>query len=283
MMTFAGWGERGVYQGYATLGSGPDAWVGHHYLRTYRDLEPTSTGPSYHADSVGALTIAFALMAALRHRDRTGEGRFMDLSMAEILLTHMPRPVIDWALNNRVSEPLENEDPEVAPHGCYPCKDDDSWAVIAVRTDEQWQGLKRALGHPSWAEDSRLDSVAGRREARREIDEHLKAWTRERAHVEVMHLLQAESVPAGPVYRSDETVNDPHLAARDYYRWVLHPVTGQYKRPGPIFNLPKTPVHFRRPTNLLGEHNQEVFCGLLGLSETDYESLLEEQIVWSPD
>jgi len=271
MLTFAGWGEKGPYQGYATLGSGPDAWTGHHYLRGYPGLDPTSTGPSYHADSVGALTIAFALMAALRHRDRTGEGRFMDLSMAEILLTHMPRPLIDWAMNNRLAEPAGNVDPETAPNGCYPCKDEDSWAVIVVGTDQHWQGLKKALGSPDWAA------------AREEIDAHLRAWTARRTHVEVMHALQAEGVPAGPVYRTDETFADPHLAAREYYRWVLHPVTGQYKRPGPLFGLPKTPVQFRRHTNLLGEHNKEVFCGLLGLSEDQYEELLATRVIANGD
>jgi crotonobetainyl-CoA:carnitine CoA-transferase CaiB-like acyl-CoA transferase len=96
---------------------------------------------------------------------------------------------------------------------------------------------------------------------------------------EAFERLRAAGVPAGPVYNVDGPPHDPHLQARGYYRWVLHPVTGQYRRPGPIFNLKATPVQFRRHTNLLGEHNHDVFCDLLGLSEEEYQGLIDAELI----
>ncbi len=279
MISMPGWGERGPYQGYATFGSGADAWGGHHYLRGYPDLDPSATIASVHNDAPNAVTIAFAMMSALHYRDRTGKGQFIDLSQAEVLLNHLPRAYMDWVMNNRIDEPIGNVDPDVSPNGCYPCAEPNSWVAIVVRTDEQWRGLRRALGDPAWAAETRLESVLGRIRHREEIDVQLRAWTSGLKPYEAFERLAAVGVPAGPVNNVDGPPTDPQLAARGFYRWVTHPVTGQYRRPGPLFNLKATPVQFRRHTNLLGEHNHEVFCGLLGLSEGEYESLVEANLI----
>jgi crotonobetainyl-CoA:carnitine CoA-transferase CaiB-like acyl-CoA transferase len=112
MLSFAGWGERGPYQGYATLGSGIDAWAGHHYLRSYPDLGPSHASSSVHSDAPGAVTIAFAVMAALHYRDRTGKGQMVDLSMGDMLVTHLGRYAMDWVMNNRIDQPIGNVDPD---------------------------------------------------------------------------------------------------------------------------------------------------------------------------
>jgi crotonobetainyl-CoA:carnitine CoA-transferase CaiB-like acyl-CoA transferase len=219
------------------------------------------------------------MTTGLHYRDRTGKGQFIDLSQAEVLLNHMPRPYMDWVMNNRIDEPIGNVDPDIAPNGCYPCSEPDSWVTIVVRTDDQWQRLKQALGNPEWANYSRFDSVSGRLQAREQIDAHLREWTQTLTPYEAFERLQAVHVPAGPVCQVDGPPTDPHLAARGFYRWVTHPVTGQYRRPGPLFNLSATPVQFRRHTNLLGEHNHEVFCDLLGLSEDEYQGLIDADLI----
>ena len=279
MLSMPAWGERGPYQGYAAYGSGPDALNGHHYLRGYPDLDPSATTACIHADALGAIGMPFAVMAALHYRDRTGKGQFIDFSMSEMLLNHLARPYMDWVMNNRIAEPVGNADPDIAPNGCYPCADADSWVVIVVRTDGQWCGLKEALGSPSWADDPRFEAVSGRIRHRDEIDARLCEWTRTLTPYDAFVRLQAVRVPAGPVYHVDGPPSDPHLKERGFYRWVTHPVTGQYRRPGPLFQLRNTPAQFRRHTNLLGEHNHEVLCGLLGLDEAQYEALIEAQLI----
>jgi crotonobetainyl-CoA:carnitine CoA-transferase CaiB-like acyl-CoA transferase len=186
---------------------------------------------------------------------------------------------MDWVMNNRIDQPTGNVDPDKAPNGCYPCAEPDSWVTIVVRNDDEWRGIKQAMGSPAWADTAEYDSVGGRIAHRAEIDANLSEWTKQRSAYDAFTELASASVPAGPVYNTDATFNDPHLKERGFYRWVTHPVVGQYQRPGPLFGLKRTPVQFRRHTNLLGEHNQEVLCGTLGLSEQEYEDLIEANVI----
>ncbi|HLF09356.1 MAG TPA: CoA transferase [Dehalococcoidia bacterium] len=277
MVSMPGWGERGPYQDYVTLGSGLDAYAGHYYLRGYPDLDPTRTPQIFHSDATGALAMSFAIVAALRHRNRTGQGQFIDMSQVEVLLTHMPRPAMEWVMNNRVVPPVGNVDPTMAPHGAYPSSEEDSWVTIAVRTDDQWRALAGVIGE-AWAQDERFASVPGRLRHRQEIDAHLGEWTRQQTNRAVTDTLEAAGVAAGPVYSITGPPSDPHLEAVGYYREVPHSLIGPYRRPGPVWHMSETPVQFRIPTNLLGEHNRDVFCGILGLSEEEYLELERQDI-----
>jgi len=279
MLSMPAWGERGPYQGYVTWGSGPDAWTGHHSLRGYPDLDPSATQGIFHADAIVAATMPFAIMSALHYRDRTGKGQFIDFSMAELIMDHLARPGMDWVMNNRVATPMGNVDPDCAPNGCYPCAGHDSWVAIVVRTDAQWLGLKEALANPAWAEDPRFESLLGRLRARDEIDSHLREWTQQRLAAAVVGALQEYGVAAGAVLPAHETIDDPQLTARGFYRWVTHPLMEPYRRPGPLWNMTETPPQLRRHTNLLGEHNHEVVCDLLGFSESEYQGLVEADVI----
>lgn len=279
MLSFAAWGEKGPYQGYSTIGSGPDAWSGHHELRRYPDLDPSSVPGGLHVDAIASMTIPYAVMAGLHSRERTGRGQFIDLSLAEVLMNHIPQPFLSWSMNSDLAQPIGNVDPDIAPTGCYPCRDEDTWAVIVVRTDEQWRSLRIGMGDPAWADRPDYDTVAGRVRNRHEIDEHLTRWTRTMTPDEVFAKLQAVQVPAGPVNHVDGTLGDRHLNERGFYRWVTHPITGQYRRPAPPYTLTRTPSQFWRHTNLLGEHNHDVLCGLLGVSDEEYEDLIARGVV----
>lgn len=279
MVSMPGWGEAGPYQGYATLGSGLDAFAGHQHLRSYPDLGPASVQGIFHSDATGALALAFALMAGFYYRQRTGKGQFIDLSQAEVLLSHLAGPLLDWGLNRRVRQPTGNADPLAAPHGCYPCREPDSWVTIAVRTDEQWQTLVEALGKPQWTEDHSLRAAAGRAARRDEIDANITAWTRQRTPLEVFELLAPRGVPAGPVYSAAELLADRHLEARSFFHLVRYPLLPPFQRPGPLWKLPRSPSDVYRETNLLGEHNREVLCGLLGMSEAEVEALASAGVI----
>jgi len=124
----------------------------------------------------------------------------------------------------------------------------------------------------------RFASVPGRLRHRQEIDAHLSEWTRQHTNRAVTDILEAAGVAAGPVYSITGPPSDPHLEAVGYYREVPHSLIGPYRRPGPVWHMSETPVQFRIPTNLLGEHNRDVFCGILGLSEEEYLELERQDI-----
>jgi crotonobetainyl-CoA:carnitine CoA-transferase CaiB-like acyl-CoA transferase len=280
MVSMPGWGERGLYQGYSTIGSGLDAFAGHHYMRSYPgEGETSNTASVTHSDAVGCLSVSFAIMAALHYRERSGKGQYIDLSQAESLITHLPRQFFEWSMNRRVLEPVGNSDPEAVPHECYPSLEDDTWITIACRTDAHWQALVGIMGSPFWATDAELATLPGRLRRRAEIDANVAEWTRQRSNKEAFDLLRAAGVPSGPVYKTIEVLDDPQLAARDFWRMTDHTYTGPYRRTKLPFRLTKQPTEITHPTNLLGEHNRQVLTGLLGYRDADVDGLEAANVI----
>lgn len=280
MVSMPGWGERGPYQGYATLGSGLDAFSGHFYLRGYPDSDPTTTPPGvFHSDATGALALGFALLTALHYRERTGKGQYIDLSQAEVLLTHMARPILDWSMNRRVLAPVGNADPAAVPHGAFPCKDEGTWVAVAARTDAHWAALAQEMGDPEWARAAELRGLLGRLANRRAIEEGVSDWTRTLTPTEVAGRLNAAGVPAGVVYDTPGLMDDPQLTARRFFIESEHPPAPTYKRADVMWRLSETPSTTRIPTNNLGEHNREVFGGMLGLSDSEIAELMREEVI----
>jgi crotonobetainyl-CoA:carnitine CoA-transferase CaiB-like acyl-CoA transferase len=209
----------------------------------------------------------FAILTALHYRDRTGKGQFVDFSMAEVQLTHMPRPIIDWVMNNRVDEPIGNIDADIAPTGCYPCAERDSWVVISVRTDAQWLGLKEAMDRPEWADDQRFDSAEGRIASRELIDARLREWS----DAVLGRWAQAFRVPAG---RCAVTMTANDASKERGYRWSRI-LVGQYRRTGPLFglrarrcsskahNARRTQLTFLRPLGLTRSNTKLVSSNLI--------------------
>jgi crotonobetainyl-CoA:carnitine CoA-transferase CaiB-like acyl-CoA transferase len=280
MVSMPGWGERGPYKGYATLGSGLDAFSGHLYLRGYPDSDPsTTTTAVFHSDATGALVLAFAIMTALHYRERTGKGQYIDLSQAEVLMTHLARPILDWSMNQRVTPPIGNADPAACPHGAFPCAGEGEWVTIAARSDGQWQVLVKAMGGPAWAIEPGLGSVLGRLARRDDVERGVREWTSQRSASEVTEALMAAGVPAGPVYDIPSLLQDPHLRARDFWYTSDHPPANPYERAGALWRMTETPVQMKRATNNLGEHNREVFQGLLGVADAEFDELVAGAII----
>ena len=279
MISMPGWGASGPYQGYVTLGSGIDASSGHHYLRGYPDADPTQTVACVHSDAVAAVTLVFATVSALFYRRRTGKGQWIDLSQEEAFLPHLAHPLLDYALNGRVAQPLGNHDRLMTPHSCYPCRGEDAWAVICVETEAQWRALCRAAGRPEWEHDPRFADIDERRRHQDELDQLIAAWTREQGRQELVRLLQEAGVPAGPVMDELEMLSDPHLLARGFFQEATHSVVGTHRYPGPPWKFTDTPLDINLAPCALGEHNRQVFQGLLGISEGDYSGLEERGLI----
>jgi crotonobetainyl-CoA:carnitine CoA-transferase CaiB-like acyl-CoA transferase len=227
-------------------------------------------------DAAAGACIAFAVMAALYRRHRTGKGQFIDVAQAETIIPQMGQAIMDYTMNGRDQTTLGNRDPSIAPQGCYQCLGKDKWAVISVEDDRQWGELCRIIGRPELATAPRFADVLSRNKNHDELDRIIEQWTLRHAHYEVMHLLQDAGIAAGAVMEPGDCLSDPHLEQRGFYETITHPEAGTHPYPGFLWKMSKTPSKVRHPPPCLGEHNEYVYKKLLNVSDEEY-ALLEQE------
>ena len=225
---------------------------------------PLPFGHQYADFSANPFHAAIALIAALHHRERTGEGQFVEVSQFESTIALLGATVLEYTANGQNSRRTGNRDPLAAPHNFYRCRGDDAWCAIAIRDDAQWCALAgidglEALRRPEY------ESLAGRKEYEEEIDAIVEAWTRSWDRQELAALLQERGVPAGPFQGMPEmTAVDPVLSDAYFVR-VQHPVGREFLIHGsPLQTRHQPPVVDRGP--LLGEHTFHVLHDILGLT-----------------
>ncbi len=181
-------------------------------------------------------------------------------------------------VNGRIAEPVGNWHPHAAPHGCYQCRGDDAWCVIACFAEEEWQALRGVMGDPRWAEDPRFAGLEGRIRHRAELDRRVGEWTQGHTPRQVMRMLQKAGVPAGVVQSGEDLLYDHHLRARGYLALIEHPDTGPVEYPGTTIHLSETPARIDGwPSQ--GEHNRHVFGDILGLSAAEIEDLVRAEVL----
>ena len=253
--------------------SGLDSTMG------YEGERPLGLKHAY-ADIAGALHSVFAIVSALHQKERTHKGQYIDVSMLRATVATMGVGLMEYELTGNVMAPKGNYDPVMAPYGNYPCQGDDAWVSIAVRTEEEWQGLKVAMGEPAWCEETRFESRYSRQEIRRELDENLATWTRARTAEDITEQLQANGVAALPVMGAEDRLFNPHFKDRGLYSDIEHPSLGTEPIYNIMWNLEQTPPSIRRHAPLLGEHNQQIFGGLLSMGKEDIARLEEDQVLW---
>jgi benzylsuccinate CoA-transferase BbsF subunit len=224
-------------------------------------------------------TGTFAVLAALYHRMRTGEGQHIDLSSAEAVSALMGDAFMDYAMNRRIQERAGNRDRAMAPHGVYRCLDN-KWVSIAVGSEEEWRALCGVIGDARLTEDDRFADAFSRWQNQDALSDIIDEWTLTRTPVEVMEALQPAGVAAMPVYGGEEIVNDRHVLARGLIEEVEHPLMGKKKVLGPPWRLSKTPARIIRHGPLLGQHNDYVLGDLLGMSKQEIERLTAEQVLY---
>jgi crotonobetainyl-CoA:carnitine CoA-transferase CaiB-like acyl-CoA transferase len=276
MASLPAFGSYGPYSHFRAYGANMEAVVGHTLLRLYPDTDATNATGVFLADAAGGATGAFAIMAALYHRRKTGRGQFIDLSQSENVMHTLIQAVMDYSMNRRVQGSTGNRHPYRAPQGVYGCAGDDAWVAVSVADDAQFQGLCEAIGSPELAHDPRFAGVAGRQANHDELDKIIEAWTVGKTHYEAFHALQARGVPASPVLTAAEVFADPHLRERDDWQQVTHPEAGTYWHyRSPIQHMSKTPLHIRKHAALLGEDNEYVYKEVCGYSDEEYRWFVE--------
>jgi len=245
----------------------------------YEGERPLGLKHAY-ADISGALHTVFAIVAALYQRQRTGRGQYIDLSMLRATVATQGVGLMEYLLTGRVLQPRGNYDPAMAPYGNYPCAGEERWVSIAVATEAEWQGLKEALGNPAWTADPQFASRYGRHQHRHALDQHLARWTAARSAEHVTELLQSHGVAAIPVMGAEERLFNPHFRERGLYADIEHPALGAEPIFNLMWNLSRTPAAIRRHAPRMGEDNQYVFCGILGMSEQEVKALEEAQVIY---
>jgi benzylsuccinate CoA-transferase BbsF subunit len=277
MLSLSTMGNTGPWRDYAGFGATIQAFSGMTYLTSFPGEPPLGLGTAY-ADHVAGLMGCLALLAALEYRQESGEGQYIDLSQVEAMASLLGGAIADYQIEGEVA-PVGNSSTEAAPHGVYRCKGDDRWCAIAVFTDEEWEGFKRALGNPPWADDKRLDTLAGRLENRAEVDRLVEEWTGGHTAGEVMALLQGEGVAAGVVQDAGDLAKDPQLKERGFFVELDHPELGKTLSDGVPLRLSDTPASYNRAAPTLGQDNDYVYRELLGISQGELAKLRRDGVI----
>lgn len=281
----SGYGHSGPHVGYRSYGPVIQAVSGLTFVSGLPDREPSGWGLS-HMDNQAAYYNSAALLMAILHREATGKGAEIDVSAVEAGINLLGPLLLDVAVNDRPTRrpgfPTGNrlENALAAPHGVYPCSQEDRWVAIAVFDDDDWSRLVKALDGPAWADDPRFATQAQRHACQDDLDAHLSAWTRTRTPHDVMHQLQGAGVAAAAVQDAEDLAEtDPQVAHRGTFFEMDHPVIGPARFEG-------SPVLFSgfaqdnwRSAPLLGEDNDYVFTEVLGLPADEVAELAAEGII----
>jgi len=259
-------GQTGPLAGIAGFGNMAAAISGFHNLTGWPDRPPAGPFGAY-TDYVSPRFGAVAILAALDHHRRTGQGQYIDLSQAESSLHFLGPALLDYTVNGRSDERAGNTDPRFAPHGIYPAAGDDQWVAIVCRDDRDFASLSAAMDRAELASDHRYARAAERLKRSKELDELVGSWTRTLAPGAVEAKLQARRVPAYGVQNSSEIVADLQFQHRGHFVELEHPTLGHFTVEGPRAHLSRTPAAVRRSAPTLGQDNTYVFEKILGYSE----------------
>ena len=284
-LSLSGFGHSGRDKDYVTWGPTAQALSGLTYMSGLPGEEPAGWGFSY-MDHTAGYYGAMACVTALHHRNRTGEGQWIDVSQIEAGMALTGTAVLDRTVNGRPyrnnGNPPGNRSPEyaVAPHNTYPCRGDDRWCAITVFSDDEWDAFVGAIGSPEWAADERFATNERRYANQDALDRLIGTWTVDHTPHEVMYLLQNAGVTAGAVQSPREKVDeDPQLRHRDFLPEIEHAELGLNKFEGQPMRLSRSPWELRRASPLFGEHSEFVFKDILGVADEEMVELMVEGAV----
>jgi benzylsuccinate CoA-transferase BbsF subunit len=278
MLRQSGYGSSGPYSKLPAFGmvlvpiSGLPNFIG------WPGKEPLPVGISAYTDCISPRFASAALIAALDHRNKTGKGQLLDLSQFETAIYYILPGLLDYMSSGREPSRIGNSCPYAAPHGVYRCKGDDRWCAIAVFTDEEWENLCKEINNPELIKDPRFDTLLHRKKSEDELNNLINEWTAGFSAEEVMARLQAVKVPAGVVKNTSDIYNDPQLSQRNLFWKIQHSEMGLYTHLGQSFELSKTPARPFSPSPLLGEHTEYVCTRILGMSDEEFISLIQEGV-----
>jgi crotonobetainyl-CoA:carnitine CoA-transferase CaiB-like acyl-CoA transferase len=263
MLGTSGYGDSGPHRGYVTWGPNIEALSGLATLSGFPDRACTITQYAY-PDVLSALHGLVAVLAALAHRDRTGEGQYVNVAQVEATIAAVADVMMEVLATGNDPGRRGNRSPAGAPHGCYRCCGADRWCAIAVTDEDMWVRFCGAVGRTEWRDDPRFRDRAGRLANVEALDALVESWTATHEATTVMQVLQDAGVAAGVVQDVPDLASDPQLAARGFFETVRHLTRGSVVATGVPLGLTETPERTGVAGQAIGQDHAYVFGEVLG-------------------
>ena len=273
MVSMPAFGSTGPWSQFRAYGSTVEHSSGLPHLVGDPEEAPTMQHVAF-GDAVGGLNGTAAILTALWHKRRSGEGQFVDLSQVECLFPLAAPGILHQSVYGQSPRRSGNKHPDHAPHGVYPCEGDDAWVVIQVTDEIQWHRLQDLI--PALAPFGDVDERLDKREA---LDECVRAWTQQRPAAAVMQLLQGVGVTAAKLNNAQAILDEPHLQDRGYLQWLEREYVGVQPHPSPPFRVTADPIPINSPAPTLGQHNHDILRELLGLGAAELEELEQQGVI----
>jgi len=282
MVSNTGYGHGdGVYSGYPAQATTQEATHGHCWITGYPGGPPAKAGASF-VDFLSTWTALFAIGAALRYRNKTGQGQWVDMGMYQSGVLFTSEYIMDAIANGREGGRIGNRHPTRAPQGCYRASGEDQWITLSVGDDQQWYALCGLMGRQDLAQDQRFADVLARQRNHDDLDEVITVWTSGVDKYELMHLMQRQGIPSGPVLTGKDVHFDPQYQSRGFLERVTYPSDRDIgTRPfiGRPYKFSKSPLKIHGSSPTFGQHNQPLLQDLLGVDDGGYQELVQDAVI----
>ena len=271
-LSLPAFGAMGPWSTYRGYGSTVEHGSGLPHLTGDPDGPPVQTHIAY-GDACGGLNAVAALLVGLFHRKRTGLGQRIEISQVEGMLQLGAHGPIAQGLTGSPPPRTGNRHPIYVPQGIFPCAEPDTWLVVSITADEMWPALCRVIGRADLAGDHTLATANGRRSSEANIEDAIAAWAKGIKAEDAMQALQADGVGAGVAQRPTDLLHDTSHVERGFWQELDRDVVGPQPHPTTAWRFDGTRGPLKHPAPLLGEHNQQILGGILGLSGDELAAL----------
>jgi crotonobetainyl-CoA:carnitine CoA-transferase CaiB-like acyl-CoA transferase len=273
-------GQTGPWRDYTGYGPTFHALSGLTSMQSSGQKSPIGLGHAY-ADTIIGLYSALVMLAALKYRDTTGEGQYIDISGYEAICTLLGPALLHANMKETAvsSKNHYDDDLPTAPYGCYRCAGDDRWCVIAVFDDNEWRTFCHLLGNPDWMSEKAFSTPIGRIQNHAALDNYIEAWTCLNNPETIVDLLQNHGISAGIVQNAEDLSKDPCLRSRNFFTELIHQTLGKTISDRSALTFSRETMDRWKAAPLLGEDNRYVFTELLGFTEEKFLSCIERRII----
>jgi succinyl-CoA:(S)-malate CoA-transferase subunit B len=278
MVRISGFGQTGPYSARPGFGRIGNAFGGLSYLAGFPDRPPVTPGSATIPDYMAGIYGAMGVLLALRAREITGRGQVIDIGLYEPIFRILDELAAAYHYKGFVRERMGPGTVNVVPHSHYPTKDK-RWIAIACTSDKIFLRLAEAMGRSDLAGDDKWGKLANREKDRAKVDAFVGDWTQTYDRADLMKVCDRFQVPCGPVYAIDEIFTDPHYKERENIKVMTDPRAGELAVPNVCPRLSDTPGAVEWLGPALGAHSEEVYKGLLGLSDAELETLRSNGVI----
>ena len=278
MVRISGYGQTGPYRDRPGFGRIANAFGGLAFLAGYPDRPPVTPGSATIPDYMAGIYGAVGALLALKARERTGKGQMVDIGLYEPIFRILDELAPAYAYKGYVRQRMGPATVNVVPHSHYPTKDG-RWIAIACTSDKIYERLAAAMAKVGMPAPEDWLTLKNRERDRPQVDEHVTAFTSRHDRAELLRICEQAQVPCGPIYSIDEIFEDPQYAARGNILKMQDDRVGELPIPNLVPRLSDTPGSVKWLGPRLGEHNDEVFKGVLGLGEDELRRLATEGVI----